>query len=470
MSENNFYDWIERHGEKTAYVTEKNGAVTYGEFVRETDILRAKMKPRSLMLILCRNNGESLTAYIAALRNRTVPLLFNYESNEKLAEQIIYTYSPTYIFTARESSFNGYVETAFLGDYRLLSREKPVNTVVHDDLALLLTTSGSTGSPKLVRQSYMNIASNARAISQYLEIIDTDRPVTTLPMGYTYGLSIINSHLLMGASIALTDAALTQKQFWDFLKKSGVTTFGGVPYTYEMLKRLRFERMELPGLRYITQAGGRLQPELVSEFAKICCKKGIGFVVMYGQTEATARMSYLPADMVERKPASIGIAIPGGSFHLEDENGQIIIDSEASGELVYTGDNVTLGYAECLADLAKADENDGVLHTGDLAKRDADGYYYIVGRKSRFVKVYGNRVNLTDLEALLGAAGFDCVCAGKDNSLKIFTVLGDVSAIVEYMKAKTSLSRQGYSVIKIDEIPRNGSGKILYSELEKIGI
>ena len=338
---------------------------------------------------------------------------------------------------------------------------------LHEDIALLLTTSGSTGSAKMVRQSYKNIDSNAAAIAQYLDIRQTDRPITTLPMSYTYGLSIINSHFLRGCSTIMTRKTLMEKGFWGILKTEAASTFGGVPYVYEMLKKLRFARMDLPSLRILTQAGGKLNSDLAKEFATICADKGIRFFVMYGQTEATARMSYLPCEYAVTKAGSMGIPIPGGQFWLETEDGNVIMDHEIVGELVYRGDNVAMGYAESCMDLCKGDESGGVLKTGDYAKRDADGFYYIVGRKKRFLKLFGNRVNLDEVEDLVTGLGYSCACTGADDRLRIFTTNKEsLTHIKSFASNAMDIPPSGLEVIHIARIPRSEAGKILYSELK----
>jgi long-chain acyl-CoA synthetase len=288
-----------------------------------------------------------------------------------------------------------------------------------------------------------------------------------LPMSYTYGLSIINSHLLKGCSIILTKKTLMDKAFWGLLKTKEATTFGGVPYVYEMLKKLRFSRMELPSLKILTQAGGKMDPDLTREFATICEQKGIRFFIMYGQTEATARMSYLPSEYAISKAGSIGSAIPGGKFWLEDDSGNIIAGSDTIGELVYKGDNVTMGYAASCRDLCKGDENGGILRTGDMAKRDADGFYYIVGRKKRFLKLFGNRVNLDEVEQLIKGLGFSCVCAGEDDHLRIYTSdIENQAAIKNFVSERTGIHSSGFDVLYIESIPRNEAGKVIYSALK----
>lgn len=464
----NFYDDLEKYSRNIAIITEESKQISYKDLLDAADNIGKQIKKRSLVFAVCKNCFESVAGYIGFMRARAVLVLFHDTIDNILFANIVEAYTPEYIYLPAEiSGLNLNCTTVYsYGSYTLLKTDKTIDYTLHDDLALLLSTSGSTGSPKLVRQSYKNINSNAKAIAQYLEITSADRPITTMPMSYTYALSIINSHLLKGASIILTEATLMEGRFWEIIKDNNATTFGGVPYIYEILKKLRFGKMNLPNLKYITQAGGKLSLELWLEFADICAQKCIKFYVMYGQTEATARMSYLPWEYAGTKAGSMGIAIPGGRFWLEDENGNVIEESDTPGELVYQGDNVTLGYAESCLDLCKGDENRGILHTGDVAKRDADGFYYIVGRKKRFLKMFGNRVNLNEVEQLIRAEGYDCVCAGTDDNLKMYvTKLDDKDRIRSYIAQRTGINQAGFTVVYVEEIPRNESGKVLYSAL-----
>lgn len=388
---------------KNALLDEHGNCLSYDALQEEEHILTDVTGERCLIFCLCHNEIGSVLGYVSFLNTGSVPVLLNANLERGLLDNLLAAYQPKYLwvpegqageFPHMEKVYGSYgyvlLRTGFEKEYPL-----------HPDLALLLTTSGSTGSPKFVRQSYANILANARSIAQYLELDETERPITTLPMNYTYGLSIINSHLLVGATILVTGKGLMQKEFWQFFTEQRATSFGGVPYTYEMLDRLRFFRMDLPSLRTMTQAGGKLIPELhkkFAEYAHVCGKK---FIVMYGQCEATARMGYLPADRAVEKCGSMGIAIPGGRFHLVGTDGQEVTQPHVTGELFYEGPNVTLGYAECGEDLAKGDERHGILETGDMAQFDEDGYYYIVGRKKRFLKIYGNRVNLDEIDRMV---------------------------------------------------------------------
>ncbi|ORU00527.1 Long-chain-fatty-acid--CoA ligase [Anaerovibrio sp. JC8] len=465
------FDQLEKFGDTTALIEESGKAWSFNQLVAEADNIASLMEKRSLAFLLCRNCVSAVTAYVGALRHGMVPLLLNGEIQDELLEHLLKAYHPKYLWmeVGRKASIGKVLYSD--GNYQLwdTGEEKyPIN----DDLAVLLSTSGSTGSPKLVRQSYKNIMANTLSIAKYLSLTSDDRAITTMPMYYTYGLSIIQTQLFAGGSIVLTEASMFARVFWELLKKYEVTNFGGVPYTYEMLKRMRFGRMDLPSLRFITQAGGKLAADISAEFAKVCDDKGIKFITMYGACEATARMAYLPWEYAQDKAGSIGIAIPEGRLALMDDRGAEITASDIDGELIYYGDNVTLGYTECQDDLSKGDENHGVLHTGDIARRDGDGFYYITGRKKRFLKLFGNRVSLDAVEAYLKSQGYlSCACAGADDKLVVYTTEDiNTKELCLRLGEFTHLHSSAFAVVKVEEIPRNSSGKILYESLKGLGM
>ena len=444
--------------------------ITYRELFTYVEELEKCATGRDLAFCLCENSPASVIGYLGFLNQRTVPLLLDKKIDRALLKELLTVYHPNYLYVPKEvkDEFSDYTEIKEILHYSLLKSKNPLEIDLFEDLALLLTTSGSTGSPKLVRQSYTNIQSNAEAIASYLELDKEERPITTLPMNYTYGLSIINSHLQVGATILMTDSPMTMKPFWDFMKENRATSFGGVPFTYEMLKKVRFFKMDLPDLRYMTQAGGKLSPELHKEFAQWCAERDKKFIVMYGQTEATARMGYLQAEMSIEKYGSMGKPIPGGVFHLIDVNGNKIQEPETVGELVYEGPNVTLGYAQCADDLSKGDENQGLLVTGDMAKRDKDGYYFIVGRKKRFLKIFGNRVNLDEIDQLIKKTfeGVECASTGVDDHMRTYITDEQlIDDVRRWLVSTTHLSESAFEVIYIEALPKNEAGKVLYKEL-----
>lgn len=438
----------------------------YNSFVKQ---LADLIPCRSLIFCMCSNTIESLFGYISFIESLSVPVMLDSTKSADLVKNLCSIYRPNFIWAPTGST--AYLNCDPIYTYRgySLYRFSYANHSLYQDLALLLTTSGSTGSPKLVRLSYDNIKSNAESIAEYLTIDKNERPVTSLPMHYSYGLSVINSHLIKNATILLTDKSVMQREFWDFVKKHGATSIAGVPYTYEMLKRLRFERMDIPTLKTLTQAGGKLNPKLVNEFVEDSLSKQRRFIVMYGQTEATARMSYTPWSHAREKSESVGIAIPGGQFRLIDNSGNEINEAGIDGELIYEGPNVSLGYAENESDLTLGDLNQSVLHTGDVARRDEDGFYYITGRLKRFVKIWGNRCNLDAIEQLLKPIIPEVACVGVDDLITIFTIEeGHEATLKNTLTKKTGLNGRAFSVRVIPEIPKNESGKTLYSELQKM--
>lgn len=459
--------------DRTAIIGDDGTAVTYRELGQWGDKIAQAAERRCLVFSLCTNQVGSVVGYTAFLNHGVVPVMLSAHLEDGLLEHLLEVYQPRYIWAPDEiwGRFAGMAEAFSCFGYHLLRTDYEREWEMHPDLGLLLTTSGSTGSPKFVRQSYRNILCNAQSIVEYLHLDETERPISTLPMNYTYGLSIINSHLGVGATLLMTDKALMQKEFWAFLREQEATSFGGVPYTYEMLDKLRFFRMKLPSLRYITQAGGKLPVELHLKFAEHAAANGISFVVMYGQCEATARMGYLPAKDALRKVGSMGIAIPGGKLSIIDTQGHEIREPDVTGELIYEGSNVTMGYAEHGEDLALGDERGGRLETGDMARMDQDGYFYIVGRKKRFLKIYGNRVNLDELDRLIKEAFdyIDCASGGVDDHLHIFitdeTLANDVK---NFVVEKTGFNHAAIQVHTISEIPKNDAGKVLYQKLAEL--
>ena len=454
-----------------ALLDDCGNSITYGDLFAKAEELANIIGKRCLVFSLCKNTIGSVVGYYTFVHYHFVSTQLNAHLDDKLLENLLNTYLPKYIWAPKDmqSRFDGFSIVYSLYDYVLLrttfEKEYPLN----DELALLVTTSGSTGSPKFVRQSYTNLEDNAKSIACYLKLDSNERPITTLPMNYVYGISIINSHFLVGATILLTDATLMQKEFWKFLKEAKATSIAGVPYTYEMLDKLRFFRMDLPFLKTMTQAGGKITPELHEKFAKYAEENNKQFIVMYGAAEATSRMGYLPPERAVEKRGSMGIPIPGGKFTLIDENNNVVDKPFTTGELVYEGKNVTLGYAERGEDLILGDERHGRLETGDIAQFDEDGFYYIVGRKKRFLKIYGNRVNLDEIDRMIkGEFEIEVASGGVDDHLYVFiTDNSYVDKIAEFLELKTRLNHIAFKVIVLDEIPKNESGKTLYKELAK---
>ena len=379
--------------------------ITYGELADRVDARRAELGDgRRLVMLQAANAVEPIVTYLAALAGGHPVLLVAPGEDEGSIRHR----------ASLADRFDPDLVAAGSGDAVALHevREGTVHRF-SPELALLASTSGSTGSPKLVRLSRENLESNARAIAEYLRLTPDDRAATTLPMHYCYGLSVINSHLVAGASLVLTDRSVTDAEFWHEASEHRITSFAGVPYTFELLEAGGFAERMPRSIRYLTQAGGRLAPEAVRRFARLGDRRGFEFVVMYGQTEATARMAYVPAELAERAAGSIGRPIPGGRLRIDAEPGAHI------GELVYQGPNVMLGYAESSDDFALG-RTVHELRTGDLAKQREDGLFEVVGRMNRFVKVYGLRVDLDAVQRLLAEEGIEVRTASAGERLLVF--------------------------------------------------
>ena len=475
----NFYEGTMYDTDRVMLITERGRRLTYRQVYELAEEMLEPVQKGALVFLFCKNQPEAIGGYLGMLRKGIPEALLDPGLGQAQIRELLERYEPGYCLYPKEirDKMEGMDILWDNGHYQLAKTGGPVRTTgIHPELALLLSTSGSTGSPKMVRLSRKNLQSNAEAIGKYLEITGEDRPVTSLPMQYTYGLSVINSHAAKGAALLLTDRTVFEKEFWDFVKNERATSLAGVPRTYEMLKRLRIDEMELPDLKVLTQAGGHLSGQLQEYYAKWCREKNVRFYIMYGQTEATARMSYLPWDRAGDKIGSIGIPIPGGRFVLEDGVGTVIEEAEREGELIYYGANVSMGYAKCRRDLADGDERRGCLHTGDLARRDKEGFYYITGRKKRFLKIFGMRVSLDRLEELVKRRypDRDIACAGRDDLAAVFLEQkpGDkeselAEAVREYLSAQTRLHRSAFAVRFVEKIPRNPSGKVQYAQLEK---
>src|SRR5215470_2095567 len=434
-----------------------NRRKTYGEL--RLDVAQTFMpKQRSLVMLLAQNRYECVVSYLAALQSGTPLLLVDATLNPELLAQLIETYHPAYIYAC--SSDRAMVGYTLKGTSPLTvwERESKESFVVHGSLALLLNTSGSTGSPKLVRLSRENLQANAASIASYLNLSAAERPITSLPMSYSYGLSVINSHLCAGATLVLTDHGVLRREFWDIIDQCSCTSFAGVPYSYQMLLQTGLLTKRGATLRTLTQAGGALAEAHIRQMYQLAVQRGFKFFVMYGQTEATARISYVPFERLGEKAGSIGVAIPNGSLHVDDD----------TGELVYRGANVMLGYAECLEDLAKGDECGGVLRTGDLARQDDDGFFHITGRLKRFLKLFGKRFNLDEVEQIVQHRfGFPVACFGRDDLLMVAIEAGnsDVPEVAAMLRDTFSLPKDAIQVQAVPTLPRTARGKMDYQSL-----
>jgi non-ribosomal peptide synthetase component E (peptide arylation enzyme) len=436
-------------GDRTAVVTPTR-TLTYGDLAAEVAVAAGRLgERRRLLLVAGANELAPLATYLAALATGH-PVLLVPGHNPLVVDSFEEAFDPDVVLRRRGAQWS-FEERREASAHRL-----------HPDLALLLSTSGSTGSPKLVRLSQQNVQANAASICEFLDIRGTDRAATTLPLHYCYGLSVINSHLLSGATLLLTELSVVDDEFWRFLRDERATTFAGVPHTFDLLDRVGFAAKRLPHLRYITQAGGRLAPDAVRRYACLGREAGWDLFVMYGQTEATARIAYLPPGLAASHAGTIGLPIPGGSLRLEPVEGCV---NEGEGELVYSGPNVMLGYAQTAADL-QLGRTVHDLRTGDLARRTPEGMFEVVGRLGRSAKIFGLRLDLARVEALLEREGVRACCVDGEVEL-VVAVEGDAPAghIQGLVQRACGLPARAARILRLDPLPRLPSGKPDYPKI-----
>ena len=461
---------LDRHDPgKTAVKDDSGMELTYGELVGVIEEFGKLELGRSVIFCLCENRAGSLAGYLAFINNRQVPLLLGAGLDKELRERLDDIYTPAYYWTPQEKADGIKGESIYsFGGYELI-RTSHEPYPVHEELSMLLTTSGSTGSPKLVRHKYGNLEANAENVAKVFGWTKHEVGICDLPMNYTMGLNVINSHLFAGAEVLPVKANLMDPDFWDFIKENKGTSFCGVPFSYEIMRRIGFDRMDLPDLKTLAEGGGRLTDRMFKWIASYAAGNGKRFCATFGTSETSARMSFLDPSLALEKTGSIGKAIPGGELFLADETPEE--DGAVTGELCYRGPNVTMGYALTREDLLKGDEFKGEYHTGDIARRDLEGFYYIIGRKGRFLKLFGLRVSLDETERILKTAFPEAqfVCIGDDSRMSIFTTQESLKEeIVPFISDKTGLHRSAFKVFVVDEIPRNDYGKVKFALLEEL--
>ena len=446
---------------------DSNGAcLKYSDISELSHKITELVAARSLCFLLVENNIGGIAWTMGMLDSRKlVPLILNVKTENTLYQHLLATYQPQFICAPEHFATQGEVIDTQWG-YTLTQTQAPTADL-HYDLSHLLPTSGSTGSPKLVRHKYENIEASAHNISTFFELKETDRPLMVLPLYYTMGLSMVFSHLRVGATILITGLSMTDINFWKFLKEQQATSFTGVPYSYQILNLMRFFRMDLPHLELLTQGGGKMPTDLNIKFAEYCRDNGKRWIATYGQSECTARMAYLPAKWAVEKIGSIGVAVPNGELSLIDSDGNTITTPHTEGEMCYRGKNVTMGYATQQSDLALGDERNGYIKTGDLAYFDEDGCYYIVGRMGRFLKLFGMRVGLDECEQIIQTeCGIECACVGTDEKMIVYITHNEKqNEVKDILVHKTHIVATSFEIRVIPDIPKNEAGKKLYSQL-----
>ena len=451
-----------------AFTTNDGQNINYQSFLKNIDeqSLNFNTKFKSLIFLIGKNNYETAVLYASCIfTNHTIALLDSNLDNN-LLDNLIKIYKPDFIISDRKKKIlsNSFSLKNTFYNMKILKNKNSFNKNIYKDLLYLVSTSGSTGSPKFVRISHNNLDNNLFSICKFLPIDEKEVTITTLPLSYVYGLSIFNSHLTKGARIVLYENSVIEKKFLKCLEKEKITSFGGVPYIFSIIDRVHKSKIITKDLKYVTQAGGKMNEKLLKNFLEIFKKNNIKFFLMYGSAEATARMSYLDWKLTDAKFGSIGKPISGGEFYLENQNGQKIEKANTEGELIYKGKNVCLGYATNVEDLSLGDTNNGVLKTGDIAYKDKDDFYFLKGRKDRFIKIFGIRVNLIEVEQLIFHYGLENICKQiAENKIEITLAKNfDKNELINHISNKLSLHPSIFSVKKVDKLPLTKNLKYKY--------
>ena len=426
---------------------------------------KEEFKKRKLILFLCQNDPFIIILFALSIANNHIPILIDKDIDKSALEEIIKNYNPDFIISKKNFHSNNFKSYFNCNDFSVFKNLSDKQKKFNKHLALLLPTSGSTGSPKLVRISYTNLFSNTHDICNYLNINNNEITITTMPFNYTYGMSIVITHLFKDASVVVYDGTILEKKFFHLINKFNVTNFGGVPIMYEMLKKIKFEKISLKSLRYLTQAGGKLNDHLWEYVYQIAKMKNIEFITMYGATEATSRMSFLPFNLMMKKKGSIGKGLATSRLNIvDDKTSKIIHEPYKKGEILYEGKNVFMGYAKNYNDLNKENLINGKLFTNDLGYKDKDGYFYICGRKDRYVKIYGHRVNLDELEIILKKKYSNCYVVKKEKILIFSTDKHNSVNLIDYISNYTSITKNMFIFKYIDSLPLKKNKKVDYAK------
>jgi len=434
--------------------------ITYGELEALSREYLKLIPSRSLVFILCDYGIETVAFYYCMMTNHVVPLLLDKDLDADMLQNLVDLYQPQYLW-GREERLSQMKEAKPLkpAQDHLIAETGYGAPEMDDRLALLLTTSGSTGSPKLVRLSYENLRCAALRETVALDVREDSKTVTAVPMNHMLGIACLHTRWMFGAAVCVTEYSVLTNQFWKIVRKHKVTEFDGVPFTFDMLDKIRFLDEDYPFLRFFFVAGGRIQAKKQLLLGKELKKKRIRLYCGYGLTETAGLLCQVPSEYICEKLDCIGVAAPGLEVFIENK----------TGEIVAKGPTVSLGYAVCREDLARGDDNHGVLHTGDIAYMDEDGFIYLRGRLKRFIKMTGARVSLDELESILGRefTGCDFACVGQDDGLRVFyTGETDAGAIARFCQTKLGTRRSTVTVRRVEAFPRNSSGKVMYQELE----
>jgi len=455
---------------RVAIIYDDNQKLSYETIIKKTNELGKKIKKRTLIIIISENSLGSLLSYIFCIIKKHPAIIIDSKTPFEKIKDILKVYKPEFIFGSKkyEYNFGKYFNIKYnFFDQYIYKNERYKKILFEKNLSILLSTSGSMGGIKFAKLSYQNLKFNTNSILSYLKIKSSDTSITNLPISYSYMLSVINTHLEIGGKIVISKYSILQKEFWNIFNSQKITSFNGVPYTYEIIKKIGFKKLKTQNIKYLTQAGGKLDLSILNELINFSNKEKIKFISMYGQTEASPRISYLDAKFTKKKIGSIGRAIPGNKIYLLDQNKKKIVTPYVIGELICEGKNIFMGYSNNYLDLKKK-SGPSILMTGDLGYFDKNKFFYVTGRISKIVKIFGNRIDLEFLENKMVEKGFKVACLSDDKKIFLFSEkMYNKKNLLSAAEKITNVNIGYLKTIKLKSFPRTTNNKISYMKLKE---